>query len=473
MYVQGKKKNVDATVGPIFSKMIVFVIPLMLTNLLQQLYSMADNMVVGQFSGEPNALGAVGSTSAYVSILTALFIGFSAGSGVVVARSFGARDNESLSRATHSALLFGIISGTVIGILGFVFAEPILIALDTKTELLSLAVLYARIIAVGMPAISVYNFGASVLRSTGDSRTPLYTLTATGILNVILNLVLVICFHLSVAGVAIATVTAHYVSATVIVTVLAKRKNEPYAFSLSKLRFDGKIISNILRLGVPAAIQGSLFGFTNMFLHKALNTFPTPVISARTIATSIDVLLSTAINTYLHVTMTFTGQNLGAEKPERIKRALAYSLIQVVVLGVGVGQLMLAFYEPLVGLYVAADNPYRAEIFEAAHTIMAVMLTSYFLGALNESLSGFLRGLGYSLPPMIVSVAGICIFRCIWIFLIFPNIGTLVGLYLIYPISWTITGLGLALMSLLVWKKKISPRFEKNGNDCSQPSKSS
>jgi len=460
------KRNIDATEGPIFSKMIAFVIPLMLTNLMQQLYSMADNIVVGQFSGDPNALGAVGSSGAFTSLLTAIFIGFSAGSGVVVARSFGARDYNTLSRAAHTAIVFGLIFGFGFGLIGFAVSEPVLTLLNTKEELFENALAYARIICCGLPAIAVYNFGASILRSTGDSKTPLYTLTASGILNVMLNLVFVIVFHLSVLGVALATVVAHYVSAAIVVITLVRRKNEPYALNLRALRIDRAIAVRILHLGIPAAVQGSLFGFTNMFLFHALNTFPTPVVSARTIATNIDVLLSTAINTYLHVTMTFTGQNLGAKKLSRIKRSLAYALLQVTVLGVVIGQLMLAFYEPLVGLYVAADNPYYSEILEAAHTIMAVMLSSYFLGALNEALSGFIRGLGYSVPPMIASILGICLFRSFWIFVIFPSLGTLTALYLVYPISWVLTGIGLALMGLLVWHKKIKPTVAAEIKEC-------
>ena len=457
-----KKRNIDATEGPIFPKMISFVIPLMLTNLLQHLYNMADNIVVGQFSGDPNALGAVGSTSAFNSILTQLFIGCAAGSAVVVARSFGARDRDTLSKAAHTALLFGLIAGITVGVIGLVISEPVLLALDTKDELMKNALAYIRVICIGMPAISVYNFGASILRSTGDSRTPLYTLTASGILNVVLNLVFVIVFDLSVVGVAIATVVAHYLSATVVVTVLAKRTSEPYALSLAKLKIDRAVLLRILHLGIPAAVQGALFGFTNMFLHKALNGFPTPVVNARTIATNIDVLLSTAINTYLHVAMTFTGQNLGAKKYDRIKRSLAYALIQVATLGIVVGQLMLVFHEPLVNLYLSSDNPYRVEIMDACKTIMTVMLSSYFLGAINEALSGFIRGLGSSVPPMIASIGGICVFRCIWIFLIFPSIKDtlgLTGLYLVYPASWLLTGLGLVFMAFYVWRKKVRPNM--------------
>ena len=448
-----KKKNIDATEGPIFSKMVVFVIPLMLTNLIQQLYSMADSIVVGQFSGDPNALAAIGSTSTFIALITALFTGFAAGASVVASRSFGAKDNEALSKAAHTSIFFGAIVGISLGLIALLVSEPLLLLLDTKEELMSKALIYVRIICIGTPAISTYNFGAAVLRSVGDSKTPFYTLTASGILNVVLNLVFVIGFGMSVEGVAIATVASQYLSAVVVLIVLSSRKDEPYALNFRKTKFDISTLKIILKMGVPAAIQGSLFGITNLFLVRALNGFPIPVISARTIATNIYVLLSTIINTYLHVAMTFTGQNLGAGKPDRIKKSLFIALAQVVTIGVVVGQIMLVFYEPLVGLYLAPDDPNRAEILVAAKTIMTIMLSSYFIGAINEVLSGFLRGLGYSLQPMLVSIGGICIFRLSWILLVFPLINEVWGLYIVYPISWALTSLGLLAVILFVWKR--------------------
>ena len=258
---------------------------------------------------------------------------------------------------------------------------------------------------------------------------------------------------MSVEGVAIGTVASQCLSAIVVIIVLVKRKDEAYGLNPKKLKIDNRTLQIILKMGIPAAIQGALFGITNLFLIRALNDFPVPVLSARTIATSIDVLLSTAMNTYLHVAMTFTGQNLGAGKPDRIKKSLLIALAQVVTIGVVVGQIMLLFYEPLCGLYISAGDPDREAVLAAAKTIMTVMLSSYFIGATNEVLSGFLRGLGYSLQPMLVSIGGICVFRLIWINFIFPRIGELWSLYLVYPISWTITSLGLLAVILAVWKR--------------------
>lgn len=447
------KKKVDATEGPIFSKMIAFVIPLMLTNLMQQLYSMADSIVVGQFSNNgENALAAIGSTSTFIAFITALFTGFAAGASVVVARSFGSKDNEALSRASNTAVLFGAMVGITLSVLAISVSKPMLSLLGTKDELMRDALCYVQIMCLGTPAIATYNFGAAILRSVGDSKTPFYTLTTSGILNVLLNLFFVIVCGMSVEGVALATIASQYLSAGIVLTVLSRRKDEPYSIKISNLKMDRGTLKTILKMGVPAAIQGSLFGITNLFLIGALNGFPKPVLSARTIATSIDVLLSTAMNTYLHVAMTFTGQNLGAKKPDRIRKSLLIALAQVVTIGVVVGQIMLAFYKPLAGLYLPPDSENYTEVLAATKTIMTIMLSSYFIGAINEVLSGFLRGLGYSLQPMLISIGGICVFRLIWILTVFPKINELWGLYLVYPISWTITSLGLLAVILVVWK---------------------
>ncbi len=414
---------------------------------------MADSMVVGKFSGDTEALAAIGSTSTFIALVTALFTGFAAGASVVASRAFGARNSEELSKATHTAVCFGFVVGVFLSVLALLASEPMLELLETKEILMPKALTYVRIVFIGTPAIATYNFGAAILRSVGDSRTPFYTLTASGILNVLLNFVFVVGFGMSVEGVAIGTVASQYLSAIVVIVVLSKRKDEAYSLNPKKLKIDKKTLQIILKMGVPAAIQGALFGITNLFLIRALNDFSVPVLSARTIATSIDVLLSTAMNTYLHVAMTFTGQNLGAGKPDRIKKSLLIALSQVVTIGIVVGQIMILFYKPLADLYISPGDPDREAVLAAAKTIMTIMLSSYFMGAINEVLSGFLRGLGYSLQPMLISLAGVCAFRLVWILTVFPTINELWALYLVYPISWTITSLGLLAVILAVWKK--------------------
>ena len=447
------RKNVDATEGPLFSKMIVFVIPLMLTNLIQQLYSMADSIVVGQFSGDPNALAAIGSAASLIALLTSFVTGFSSGAGVTVSNAFGARDAEALSRSVHTSYFVAAIAGLLVSAVSFAVSRPLLMLLGTKAELMDAALLYARILILGIPAVSVYNFSAASLRAVGDSRTPFYTLTATGILNVLFNLVFVIGFGMSVDGVAIATIIAQYLSATVVTLALALRRGEAYRLRLSQLKAHRQTLVRILRLGLPAAIQASLFGITNLFLIAALNSFPTPVLTARTIAASIDALLSTVVSTYVTVTMTFSGQNYGARNYSRIKLSLLYSFVQVLVLSIGGGSLIIAFSEPIIRIYVSASDPNIVEVIEAAKTIMLIMLASYPIGFVNDNMTGYLRGLGRSVLPLIVAIMGTCLFRIVWILLVFPYFGTLEALYILYPISWSICALGNAVMCIITMKK--------------------
>ncbi len=448
-----RKKTIDATEGPIFSKMLAFVIPLMMANLMNHLYNMADNIVVGQFSGDPHALAAVGSTVSLNSAFVNLATGISIGAGVIVARAFGARNKEDLHRGVHTAMTLSILIGVVLGVIRFFISEPILVLMGTNAEILPKAVLYTRILSAGMPGTVVYTIGAAVLRSVGDSKTPLHAVTVAGLLNIVLNLFFVIACGMDVDGVAWATFISKYVSAAMVVFFLIKRKGEDYAFDPGKMRLDGKLIGEILYIGIPSAIQSMLYSLTNIFLTAALNTFPIDVMSARTIATNIDVLLSTAINTYLHASMTFTSQNYGARKPDRMKKSIFTALLQAAVIGFTVGQLMIIFREPLVNMYLAHDDPNRVAVMAYCKEIMVVMLSSYFIGAMVDSMSGFLRGLGASISSMIISMVGICGIRCFWIFVAFPKIGTLTGLYLGYPISWTLTFIGLSVGSIFMYKR--------------------
>ncbi len=450
--VKGRRR-VDATEGPIFSKMFFFVVPLMLTNLLNHLYNMADNIVVGQFSGDPTALAAVGATGALNSLFVNLAAGFSAGAGVVVARNFGARDKSGISRSVHTTITLAIIVGVLLGFARFFLSEWALTLMGTKALLMPNAVLYCKILALGMPGTIMFTFGSAALRSVGDSKTPLYAAMSTGMLNVIMNLFFVLVCGMSVAGVAIATIIAKYVSAAIVLFVLAKRSDEDWALDFKKLCLDGKMVKDILYIGIPSSIQSAIYSFTNIFLTAALNTFPIAVMSARTIATNIDVLLSTAINTYLHAALTFTSQNYGARKPDRMKKSIFVAILQAGVIGLVVGQLMLLFNEPLINMYLAPDDPYRTEVMVYAKEIMTIMLSSYFIGAIVESLSGFLRGLGASINSMIVSILGVCVCRILWIVFIFPEFGTVSSLYMMYPLSWSLTLIGLAVMSLIVFKK--------------------
>ena len=449
------KTKRNLTEGPLFIPMIQFVIPIILTGMLQIFYNMADSIVVGRWSGNDTALEAIGSTTSLANLIVNLFMGIAGGAGVVIARSFGAKDYEKLSRAVHTSMLFSLAAGMGFSVLGLVISEPALMLMNTKPELMDQALLYLQIICLGIPASAVYNFGASTLRSVGDSKTPLMILSLSGLSNILLNLFFVIVCDMSVDGVSLATIISQYLSAIAVVTILRKRKSQPYALDFSKLEIDGKIMKEILYLGIPAGLQGTLFSISNIILTAGINDLPGYDLEGKAIAINIEGLVHTAMNSYLHASMTFTGQNYGAKKPDRIKKSILYAVIQVIIVGVVGGQLVNLFAEPLANLYVDPNVADKELVINSAVTLMNFMLAVYFLCGLMDTLSGALRGLGYSVIPMIVSIGAICVLRMIWVFVFYPmeQFHSLIGIYTIYPISWSLGVLFMAIALLIVFPK--------------------
>ena len=445
----------DLTEGPLFLPMISYVVPIILTGLLQILYNMADNIVVGRFSGDDLALAAVGSTSSLSNLIINLLMGVAGGSGVVIAQSYGAKNKDRTSRAVHTSMLTAVIGGIVFCIIGLLISRPALTIMDTKEELMSRALLYLRIICLGIPASAIYNFGAAALRSVGDSKTPLVILSCTGLTNVLLNLFFVIVCHMSVSGVALATIASQYVSAIVVIIVLFKRKDQPYALNTSMLRIDPELLKSILRLGLPAGFQGTLFSISNIILTSGMNSLATTDIAGKTIAINIEGLVYTAMNSYLHASTTFTGQNFGAKKPDRIKKSILYAALQVTIVGVVGGIILILFGKPIAEMYVDLNDPNREAVLKAAMDLMTFMLSCYFLCGVMDTLSGALRGLGYSMIPMIVSIGAICVLRAIWVFVFFPmeQFHSLIGIYLIYPISWSLGIIFNTIALLIIYPK--------------------
>lgn len=455
------KKKPNLTEGPLFAPIISFVVPIILTGILQILYNMADNIVVGRYSGDNLALAAVGSTSSLSNLIINLLMGIAGGAGVVVAQSYGAKEYKKLSDTVHTSMVFSVIGGLFFCILGLIITRPALQLMGTKPELLDRACLYMWIICIGIPASAIYNFGAATLRSVGDSKTPLIILSCTGIVNVLLNLLFVICFKMTVDGVALATIISQYISAAVVIIVLVMRTESPYALSFNKLKIDMPILKRILQLGLPAGFQGTMFSISNVILTSAINTLPTAEISGKTIAINIEGLVYTAMNSYSHAAMTFTGQNYGAKKPDRIKKSILYTLLQVTVIGIVGGQIINLFGYPLANLYVDPLDTEKEAVISAAIQLMQFMLSCYFLCGIMDTLSGCMRGLGYSTVPMIISIGAVCVLRAIWIYFVFPldAFNSLLGIYTIYPISWSIGIICLAVALLIVFPK-ISRRFK-------------
>ncbi len=439
------KKNI--TEGPIFVNLFKFALPIMATGILQLLYNMADNIVVGRFSGDSTALAAVGSTGTLNVLIVNILVGLAGGATVCISQAYGAKNDSIVSRAAHTGMVFAFVGGIAFMILGLVVCRPGLELMNTKPDVIDNAELYMRIICIGIPAVSVYNLGAAILRAVGDSRSPLVILSVSGLVNVVLNFVFVLGFKMSVAGVAIATVVSQYASAIWVVGLLTYRGDECYGLSRKKLCFDVKLFARMMSLGIPVAIQNSLFAISNLLVSVARNDFDTITVTAGTIAGNIDGITYTAMNCFFHAVLTFTGQNYGAGKLDRVKKTLIYGLIQVVAVGIVVGYSELLFSEQLIGLYVGADDPNREAVVAVSKRIMTVVLAAYFLCGIMEVCQGFLRGLGYSFGPMVIVLIGACVLRIVWIFVFFPmdSFHTIGWLMMCYPISWIPTNTALGI----------------------------
>lgn len=431
---KGKSYEMDMCSGSILGKMLIFALPLMFSSILQLLFNAADIVVVGRFAGD-NSLAAVGSTGSLVTLLVNFFSGLSIGGNVLASRYYGAKKESDLRETVHTSIMLSIVSGLLITLIGQVIARPMLILLNTPDEVLDLATLYLRIYFVGMTANMIYNFGSAILRAVGDTKRPLYYLSFAGVVNVVLNLFFVIVLKLDVAGVAIATVISQCISALLILRCLMKSDSAIH-LELSALKIVPEKFWMIVQVGVPASIQGVLFSISNVTIQSALNSFGATVVAGNSAAGNIDGFLYASMNAFYQATISFTGQNIGAGRYDRINRILFTGLGCVVTVGVVMGNLMIAFGEPLIGLYTTS-----AAVVAVGMQRQSVMTRTYFLCGMQEVVVGSLRGMGYSVLPMIVSLIGICGLRVIYIATLFQlePFHTLESLYLTYPISWLVT----------------------------------
>ncbi len=442
------------TEGPIFARMLGFVLPIILTGVLQVMYNMADNIVVGRFSGDPNALGAVGSTASLTVLFVNIAIGIASGAGVVIAQYYGAKENENVSRTVHTSMALSVIGGLLLMAVGLIFARPLLTVMKTQAIFYDKAVLYMTIICCGIPASAVYNFGAAILRSVGDSKTSLYILAASGLVNVLLNLFFVLGCHMTVDGVAYATIISQYMSAIVVVLVLMRRRGESYQLKIRDLRIESRLVARIMRIGLPVALQSSLFSISNIIITGAVNTFPPHVVSAKTIAFNIEGITYTVMNSFANAAMTFIGQHYGARKFHRLNKVFLYAVIQVTLAGILVAQTEILFAEQLSSLYIGANDPDRDQIVSAVLEIFNIMLATYFLCGIMDVISGVLKGIGYSIISMVASLIGLAV-RVAWILFVTPTerFHTIFGLFVSYTLSWLVTIALLLLCCIYAWKK--------------------
>lgn len=428
------KHGIDMTTGAVLPKILRFSIPLMLSSVLQLLFNAADIIVVGNFASE-NSLAAVGSTTALVNLMTNLFLGLSTGANVLASHYMGAEDNDRVSKTVHTSLLLSIVSGLIMTVVGVVFADKLLMLMDTPAEVIDLSALYLRIYFAGMVAMMIYNFGSSLLRSKGDTKRPLYYLTFSGIINVVLNLIFVIFLKMDVAGVALATVISQCVSAFLIIRCLAK-ESDGFKFSFKKLAIDKNISLKILRIGIPAGFQGVVFSLSNVVIQSSINGFGAVTMAGSAAAASIEGFVWVSMNAFSQAAISFVSQNIGAGKYSRINRISFTACACAAVAGLVLGNLAYIFGEPLLGIY----DP-RPEIIPSGMTRMSLVCVFYLFCGLMDCCVGAIRGMGYAVTPTIVSLIGACGLRLLWIATIFqiPEYHTEFMLFLSYPISWAIT----------------------------------
>lgn len=428
-----KSYEIDMCNGPLFGKILAFSIPLMLSGILQLLFNAADTIVVGRFAG-PTSLAAVGSTSSLINLLTNLFIGFSVGANVLTARFYGAKKEQEVQNTIHSAILISLIGGIFLLLVGVTITRQILIWMGTPDDVLSLAALYLKIYFLGMPATLLYNFGSSILRAIGDTRRPLYYLSAAGVINVILNLILVIRFELGVAGVAIATVISQIISALCILYCLSHLEG-CCRLDVQKLRLNRDKTIQIMRIGFPAGLQGMVFSLSNVLIQSSVNSFGSIAMAGNTAAMNIEGFIYMAMNTFHQTSMSFISQNFGAGKQERIRKILFLCLGMVTAVGLVLGMSAYFAGKPLLSIY--SSDP---KVIEYGIRRLSIICTTYCLCGIMDVMVGTLRGMGYSFMPMLVSLLGACGLRILWIFTFFQWNRSLTSLYISYPITWIITG---------------------------------
>lgn len=442
-----KKYEIDMCNGPLLGKILMFTLPLMASGILQLLFNAADMVVVGRYAGS-NSLGAVGATSSLINLLVNVFMGLSVGANVAVAHYYGAKRYEELSKSVHTAIALSIVCGGVLVLVGWFCSTPLLELMGTPEEILPLSSKYLKVYFLGAPAMLIYNFGAAILRAVGDTKRPLYVLFGAGIINVILNLLFVIVFGMDVEGVAFATDISQIFSALMVVRFLMK-DDASYKLNLRELKIDKNEVKRIARVGLPAGLQGSIFSLSNVVIQSSVNSFGAQVVAGNTATCNLEGFVYVAMNSFHQTALSFTGQNMGAKRIDRVKRVLFICLICVTITGLSLGLLGCLFGNQLIGIY--ADAP---EVIAYGYRRMVIIFPTYFLCGIMDVLVGSIRGMGFSIMPMIVSLMGACAFRIVWIFTVFRMSPSLERLYVSYPISWALTSLVHIVCLLLVARPK-------------------
>lgn len=449
----GSRFEMDMCSGSVLKKMLLFALPLMCSSILQLLFNAADIIVVGQFAGD-DSLAAVGSTTSLINLLTNLFVGLSVAANVLVARFYGAQRQRDLKITVHTSMTVSIVGGLALTVIGVAATPAILELMQSPPEVLELAVIYLRIYFLGMPAMMIYNFGSAILRAVGDTRRPLYFLFASGVVNVVLNLVFVICCHMGVMGVAIATVISQTISAACILWCMVREEGGMH-LDWRSLGIDRYKLVRLLKIGLPAGIQGMLFSLSNVCIQSSVNAFGATIVAGNSAASNIEGFVYVAMNAFYQATISFTSQNVGARRYERVNRILWTAQGCVIAVGVLLGVGAWFFNEPLLGLYTNS-----AQVVEAGRVRLSIIAIPYALCGMMEVVVGSLRGLGKSVMPMIVSLMGACVFRLVWLATVFQiqQFHTIEVIYISYPISWILTTL-VHFICFIIIRRKLAKQW--------------
>ena len=440
------KYTMDMCNGPLLKKIILFAIPLMLSGVLQLLFNAADVIVVGRFTGN-EALAAVGSTSSLINLLINLFVGVSVGANVLLGKHIGARDEENASKTVHTAVTFALVVGIAMIFVGFFLSRPLLELMGTPEDVINLSVLYMRIYFVGMPAFMFYNFGAALLRAVGDTKRPLYFLTLAGIINVIFNLIFVIVFHMGVAGVALATIISEGIRAFLVFLCL-KGADGVLHLDHRSLSFHKDVAIQMMKIGLPAGLQGCIFSVSNVLIQSSVNSFGSIAMAGNTASANLEGFVYNAMNSLYQTSLSFTSQNMGAKKYKRVDKILIECLVIVMIVGIVMGGGAYLIGTSLLSIY--SSDP---QVISYGLLRMSLICVPYFLCGMMDVFVGSLRGMGYSVMPMLVSLTGACLFRIVWIFTIFATNRSLFVLYFSYPVSWALTATAHLICYMIVRKK--------------------
>lgn len=448
-----KSYEMDMCNGPILSKVLIYAFPLMLSGVLQLLFNAADVIIVGRFAGS-QSLAAVGSTTALINLLVNIFLGLSVGVNVLVAQYYGAKKDEDVNETIHTAIAVSLVSGVFLIFVGLVASRPLLELMGTPADVIEKSTVYMQIYFAGMPVVMLYNFGSAVLRAIGDTKRPLYYLTVAGVVNVVLNVFFVTQLHMDVAGVALATVLSQVISAGLVVRCLMKSEGS-LKVELKKLKINAYKLKRIVKVGLPAGMQGAIFSISNVLIQSSVNSFGSIAMAGNTASSNIEGFIYIAMNSLYQTNLSFTSQNYGGRKYSRLNRITITCLGVVIAVGLTLGLSAYAAGEFLLGIY--SSDP---EVVQYGLNRLAVFGGTYFIGGMMDVMVGAIRGIGYSVLPMCVSLIGVCAMRILWIYTIFQWSHSLQTLYISYPVTWIITVTAHIICYILIRKKLPKKDFE-------------